>query len=185
MRRLFYIATLAAALVSGAASAGPQPIIIVISYHNLDYASSACSHTLDVGQLMPNDQQIIGAALECKLVGDARVLGRRLENAVIDQMAINTRCQGVNVFRENHAGYDGKSNYWELEGTRANFHWRLFLDFVPGQKTHGWTLFPTKGSASAGAMIAGEGAPHQIADQICTVATGRGATFVDSKSAYR
>jgi hypothetical protein len=83
-----WIAALIAMLMPGAALA--EQIIIIKSYHNLDYASVACSNT--------NNPEGIA---ECKLFTDGRNLGRRLENEVRSQMAANTRCQGVDVFRLN------------------------------------------------------------------------------------
>ena len=99
---LMGFAALIAVLTPGAAVA--EPIIVIISsQHNLEYARRACSS-------VANPEGIA----ECKFVGDGRNLGRKLENEVRSRMATNPRCQGVDVFRQNHPDYDGKINFDEL-----------------------------------------------------------------------
>jgi hypothetical protein len=92
----------------------------------------------------------------------------------------------VSVFRENHPDFDGKSNSSELATQNAKAHWDLFLDYNPGSETHGWTLFPYDaaswsplgtGRGKMGKMVEGEGTTAQIADQICTVVTNKGANI--------
>lgn len=162
-----------------AAIAWAEPIVIINSYHDLDYAKEACDYQTRIGQkLMPDNPDVINGIAECKLAGDGRILGRRLENAVIAQLAINTRCAGVSVFRENHPSYDGRNNYLDLTTQRKQFHWVLFLDYTPGQKTHEWTLFPNDADKPLNGMLEGQGTPAEIADQICTVVTKRGANIV-------
>jgi len=166
-----WIAALIAMLTPGAAVA--EPIIIIInSLHNLDYARSACSYAL------ANAEEIA----ECKFAGDGRNLGRKLENEVRSRMATNPRCQGVDVFQQNHSDYDGKNNFNELADQMKQVHWDLYLDYNPGQTTHNWTLFPKTGGVSGGELVIngiveGEGTVSQIADQICIVVTKRGANI--------
>jgi hypothetical protein len=171
------------AVLLPAAVAWAEPIVIINSYHNLDYAREACDFQERVSQkLMPEDPDVLNGIAECKLAGDGRNLGRRLENAVIDQLAINTRCPGVSIFRQNHPDYDGKNNFFELAEQEKQFHWDLFLDYNPGQKTHAWALFPKNGPQSDAKMISGvlegQGTAVEIADQICIVVTKRGANIV-------
>jgi len=165
-------AALIAMLTPGAAVA--EPIIVIISsQHNLQYAGRACS------SLLLNAEGIA----ECKFAGDGRQLGRKLENEVRSGMATNPRCQGVDVFRQNHPDYDGKINFNELADQMKQVHWTLFLEYNPGQTIHNWTLFPwTGGDVSGGepvpgGMVEGEGTVSQIADQICIVVTKRGANI--------
>src|SRR5215472_14679086 len=166
------IAALIAVLTPGAAVA--EPIIIIISsQHNLEYARRACSSPLLNAE---------GIA-ECKFVGDGRHLGRKLENEVRSRMATNPRCQGADVFRQNHPDYDGKINFNELANQMKQVHWTLFLEYNPGKTTHNWTLFSwTGGDVSGGelvpgGMVEGEGTVSQIGDQICIVVTKRGANI--------
>lgn len=188
MRSILGSAALAVALMIGTAQAAP--IVIVISLHNLDYAKNSCNHFRQwVDFFLPEDQEVARAGIaECKLAGDERKLGRQLEETVINQLAINTRCQGVSVFRENHPDFDAKSNSSELAPQKAKAHWDLFLDYNPGSQTHGWTLFPygaegwslfphTGVRTMSGKMVEGEGTPGQIADQICIVVTNTGANI--------
>ena len=67
-------AALIAVLTPGAAVA--EPIIIISSQHNLEYARRACSYVKDAEGIA-----------ECKFVGDGRNLGRKLENEVRSGMA--------------------------------------------------------------------------------------------------
>ena len=169
MQRALWIAALIAMLMPVAAVA--EPIIVIISsQHNLEYARRACSYVKDAEGIA-----------ECKFVGDGRNLGRKLENEVRSGMATNPRCQGVDVFRQNHPDYDGKINFDELADQMKQVHWTLFLEYNPGQTTHNWTLFPWTGGNEfggelvKGGMVSGEGSVSQIADQICIVVTKRGA----------
>jgi hypothetical protein len=175
-----------------------EPIVFIVSYHNLDYAKVACDHVLaqapdaqkTIRELTNNPYgrpadwvyDVVNGANECKSVQDTRQLGRRLENELADALAVNTRCGGVTVIRDLHPDYDGPS--W-FETSRNNSkiqtqsdYWNLHLDYIPGQKTYGWTLFSYKaGGTSWGAIINGEGATPKVADDICTVVTRRGATI--------
>jgi hypothetical protein len=168
--RTLWIVALIAMLTPGAAVAEPV-IIIISSHHNLEYARRACSSPLLNAE---------GIA-ECKFAGDGRNLGRKLENEVRSRMATNPRCQGVDVFRQNHPDYDSKINFDELADQMKQVHWTLFLEYNPGQTTHNWTLIPwTGGDVSGGelvpgGLVEGEGTVSQIADQICIVVTKGGA----------
>jgi hypothetical protein len=52
----------------------------------------------------------------------------------------------------------------------------LHLDYQPGSKVFGWTLFPNKaGMKPEGNFVSGEGTASKAAKQICIVASGRGA----------
>jgi hypothetical protein len=135
-----WIAALIAMLTPGAALA--EPIIIIISQHNLRYARIACSYA-------DNAEGIA----ECKFVGDGRNLGRKLENEVRSRMATNPRRQGVDVFRQNDNDYDGKGNFSELADQLKQVHWSLFLEYNPGRATHNWTLFPWTGGNVDGELI--------------------------------
>ena len=59
-------------------------------------------------------------------------------------------------------------------------HWELLLDYIPGSKVHEWSIYPRlHGIAdeySIARMVSGEGSAAQIADQVCIVVTGQGAT---------
>src|SRR5215472_3519989 len=66
----------------------------------------------------------------------------------------NPRCQGVDVFRQNHPDYDGKINFNELADQMKQVHSTLFLEYNPGQTIHNWTLFPwTGGDVSGGEPV--------------------------------
>jgi hypothetical protein len=173
MRRLI----IALALIALAPTASvAEPIVIINSIHNLNFAKSACATAIGRGVAIE--------AVECKTVDDFRWLGRVLENRVIAALAVNTRCGGVTVTRIFDHNFDGK--VWEdsvqgvLKTIIESDHWELFLDYRPGYKTFGWALFPKKAGLEnriSGPIVEGEGDVTKAADQICTVVSGRGATI--------
>ena len=92
-----------------AATAEPKAIVVLSSLHNLDYAEAACSRLRsmadikDITQVLNNasdydpedvkvNKQEFDGISECKSVKDPRELGRRLEDSIMDQFAVNTRC---------------------------------------------------------------------------------------------
>ena len=122
-----------------------------------------------------NKQEFDGIS-ECKSVKDPRELGRRLEDSIMDQFAVNTRCGGVAAYIEGYDKFDGKFNAVAMQAEERNDYWGLMVDYAPGSKVYSWALFPTARSGRPnGRMISGEGAASQIAEQVCIVVTGRGA----------
>jgi hypothetical protein len=184
-------------------AAEAEPIVFIVSYHNLDYAKVACDHVL---QAAPDAQKtireltnnpygqpadwvydVVNGANECKSVRDPRALGRQLEIDLANALAVNTRCGGVTIIRDPHPDFD---KYDWSETSQANQkiksqsdHWDLHLDYSPGHKTFGWTLFPHKAggfeppASLARSLISGEGDTTKAANDICTVVTRRGATI--------
>jgi hypothetical protein len=177
--------------------ASAEPIIFVISYHNLDYAETACEMFLsqeaeaEAVKIRTSKQfgvepvdwvnDILAGVVDCKSVRDMRELGRRLENELTDALAVTTLCAGVTVIRDPHPKYDGNWDEKSLDNQKIKDqkpHWDLHLDYRPGQKIYSWALFPEKaGGGSAGPLVEGEGATPKVAEQICIVVTGRGATI--------
>jgi hypothetical protein len=151
------------------AAARAEPIVILASPHNLNYAQSIC----DVVQ--KNTPTDTAAITDCALVPNTRGLGRRLEYEVESRFAVNTRCKGVTVLRMNDFEYDGKFNddaQKIINGSKP--HWKLLLDYQPGSKVHGWSLHRGDDPMKA---VGGEGTPAQIADEVCIVVTGQGANI--------
>ena len=177
------------------ARAGEEPIVFVVSYHNLDYAAVGCERLRQMEPdaaktvrnlanspygVEPADwvKDVMAGATECKSVSDPRELGRRLENELTDALAVNTRCAGVTVIRDPHPKFDGSFSQTISNIKNQKPYWDLMLDYTPGQKIFGWTLFPKKpGGDSAGALVNGEGVTSEVADAICIVVTGRGANI--------
>ena len=171
----FFLPAATAAAFFTVAVATAEPIIVLLSQHNLDYAESACS------SLMKDAAQNVVAGtepgvIECKLETNTRALGRRLELEVEYKFAVNTRCKGVTVLRTNDREFDGKynDNAIRIFNDTSKPHWNLLLDYYPGSKVHSWALQrgdnPFKG-------VQGEGTPAQIADEACIVVTGQGANI--------
>jgi len=188
-------------------AAGAEPIVFIASWHNLDSVKHGCEHLLaresdaqkTIRELANNTYALtpaelglsdtVNGASECRSVRDPRELGRRLENELVNALAINTRCGGVTVMFDPHPDYDrygysdANAKIWKIR--RQSAHWDLHLDHSPGQKTYAWTLFANKAAGFWGnglpqqdGMVSGEGANiPQVADQICTVVTRQGATI--------
>jgi hypothetical protein len=177
-----------------AATAEPKAIVVLSSLHNLDYAEAACSrlHSMadmkDITEVLNNasdydpedvkfNKQLFDGIWECKSVKDARELGRRLEDSIEDQFAVNTRCTGVAAYIEGYDKFDGKFNAVAMQVEERNDYWDLMVDYAPGSKVYSWALFPTARSGRPnGRMISGEGTVSQIAEQVCIVVTGHGAS---------
>jgi hypothetical protein len=194
----FFVAFLgcAAVLVTmTAAAAEPNLIVVLESWHNLEYAQEACSRAAsradmeNITRVLNNAsdydleyvkryQEQFDGIWECKSVKDARELGRRLENSIIDQLAVNARCAGVSAYIEGDDKFDGKRNAAAMQAEERNDYWGLHVDYWPGSKVRGWWLFPKKarGTMENGRMISGEGTLSQIAEQVCIVVSGRGAS---------
>jgi hypothetical protein len=78
---------------------------------------------------------------------------------------------------EGYDKFDGKFNAVAMQAEERNDYWGLMVDYAPGSKVYSWALFPTARSGRPnGRMISGEGAASQIAEQVCIVVTGRGAS---------
>jgi hypothetical protein len=172
----------------------PEPVVFIVSYHNLDYAKEACEF-VSVGapearekiqalakiDLRPFDwvYDLVNADDECKSVPDPRELGRRLESELASALVVNPLCNRVTVVNDPHPHYDSSSSdtladNFKIKNQRD--YWNLHLDYNPGHKTYGWTLFSYKaGGYLPGSFVTGAGETPKVADQICTVVTKRGA----------
>jgi hypothetical protein len=71
-----------------AASNASEPIVFIVSHHNLDFAKTACEHVLSMEPEAAKTilDETVAAAIECKTVRDPRELGRRLENELIEAL---------------------------------------------------------------------------------------------------
>ena len=110
---------LSACFVMSPAMANDQPIVFIVSLHNLDYAKNACNNALaqapdaqkTIRELSNNPYgkaadwvyHVVEAANECKSVRDTRALGRKIENELTDALAIDPHCAGVTVIRDRAA----------------------------------------------------------------------------------
>ncbi|SRR6266851_259662 len=171
--RTFSAAMIASALTL--ASVEAEPIIIVPSWNSPEHAVVACRHVREVLiRTVPDDPHVRAALAECNLAGDGSNLGIQLEQEVLKAMAISTRCRGVTIFRETRE----PNNFSELEPHRRRFHWDLLLNYVPGYRAHSWVLAPINGQGrTEGAAQRGEEVPVQIAEHVCIIVTGQGATI--------
>jgi hypothetical protein len=85
----------------------------------------------------------------------------------------------VKVMRDPHPDYDRGSDTAEVRKVgQQSFHWDLHINYDPGSKVYGWSLFPTDpGPKMAGPCVSGEGDTAKNADQICVVVTRKGAVI--------
>jgi hypothetical protein len=177
------------------ASAEPKSIVILRSRHNLDYARNACdtlrkfTDVEAVTRLVKNapendpsvksNREVLKGISECESVGDPRELGRRLEAEIVHQVAANSLCRGVSAYIEGDDKYDGKFNDAAMAAEKDKAYWLLLVDYVPGSEAYAWSLFPENMQldprSASGRLISGEGTSSQIAAQICTDITKRGA----------
>jgi hypothetical protein len=109
-------------LCISASQAKAEPLVFIVSYHNVDYAKVACDQVLSLepdavkdsrqhqkygwGEVGDATKYTLAAAAECKTVRDTRELGRRLENELIDALAVEPLCGGVTVIREPHSTWE-------------------------------------------------------------------------------
>jgi hypothetical protein len=191
------VVLLGCAVLRTAIAAEPKPIVILASIYNVDFAEASCSHLLNAVDIKnitrvlnnasdyePEDvnfnKRLSDGISECKSVKDRRELGRRLENNIMDQLAVNTRCSSVSAYIEGYDKFDGKFNAAAMQAEEGSGYWSLMVDYAPGSKVHGWSLFPVNASGttpSDGHLISGEGTVSQIAEQVCIVVTRHGASI--------
>ena len=185
------LSCVAVSLTRTAASAERKPIVILASIYNVDFAEATCSHLLTVVDVknitrvlnnpsefdpenVKTNKQLFDGISECQSVKDRRELGRRLENNIMDQLIVNTRCAGVFVYIEGYDKFDGKLNAAAMQAEKRGAFWNLMVDYAPGSEVYGWSLFPenANGGIPNGRMISGAGTVSQIAEQVCVVVTG-------------
>jgi hypothetical protein len=180
--------------VSPAYPATVEPIVFVLSYHNLEYAKDACDHAIqiepDARRRLRNAEQyalqltnevfvaatgVLAGASECRSVGDQRELGRRLENKLIDALRANSQCSGVTILQDSSSDYEkaGRLDRTKEMGQSSSY-WELQIHFNPGSNIYGWNLVLNEPlPKSTKASINGEGDTVKNADQICFVVTKR------------
>jgi hypothetical protein len=95
------------------------------------------------------NKQLSDGIGECKSVKDRRELGRRLENNIMDQLAVNARCAGVSAYIEGYDKFDGKLNAAAMQAEERGAFWSLMVDYAPGSEVYAWSLFPENASGGA------------------------------------
>jgi hypothetical protein len=145
MKRVAF-ASLSALCCIVAPRCNAEPLVFIVSYHNVDYAKVACHHVLSFepdaaktareyqkfgwGEVDDTTKNILAGAAGCKSVRDTRELGRQLENELIDALAVEPLCSGITLIRDRHPDFDGggfsQENY-AIKQQKA--HWNLHLDY--------------------------------------------------------
>jgi hypothetical protein len=161
-----------------------ETIVYVESLHNLDYAAVACKKTIEDaadlgsgGPLADWMQTVFDGAAECKSASDPRVLGRKLEDSLLDALATDANCEGTTFIREPHPDFDHTSLAPNDDVKGLQPYWGLQLDYEPGNTEFGWSMAPYDKDDRMGYLVTGEGDSQEAADAICLVAKRRGATI--------
>jgi hypothetical protein len=186
IKRVKWVSIAALCSCIAAPQAFAETLVFILSYHNLDYAKTACERVLSMpksGLGEVNDENISAGAAECRSVHDTRELGRRLENEVIDALAAEPLCAGITMIRDPHpefdrGGFSEKLSQDNHKLKQAYPHWDLYLDYQPGGKVFGWAMFKNKaGMRPDGPLLNGEGNAPKAAKAICIIASDRGGTI--------
>jgi hypothetical protein len=95
---------------------------------------------------------------------------RDFEDRLTAYMAIDPQCKGVRFVRR-YTGFPSGTNDSAFDVMQRGRYWMLDLNYTPGAKKQQWELDRLKPSTHA----KGEGDPKEIARNVCTIATSRGA----------
>ncbi|MGI8569214.1 MAG: hypothetical protein ACR2KT_09205 [Methylocella sp.] len=181
MKHLFGAMILSALIGTASAedSNRTDSIVFIDAWWSLDYAKNSC---WQVTQWHQENRDLI-KQLGCNAVTSCQELMPRVDACGNDpgpevlyffaqlaaQLASNTQCKGVQVTK-----YDGPNSATSSEAanTMTKPHSTLIVDYTPGSPKQAWTL------SQRDTHMDGEGDPKEIAANICTIVTERGARFV-------
>ena len=138
------------------AVASPSPILID-DWWNVDFARNSCNGTSSVP-----DQP------ECRFV-DAVADIQNFEDSMLTFMIRDPQCSGVRVAR--YAGPKAPLDPAVAEVMKQAGHWTLLIIYHPGVTRQQWELKRDQPSI----FTKGEGDPKQVANDLCSIANGRGA----------
>lgn len=86
------------------------------------------------------------------------------------QLATNPDCADVQVFTFHGEKDEGTDR--NLVSAMSGPHLTLGMDYMPGSKKQHWWLTEENKTS----LLEGEGTPDQISQQVCPIASRRGAT---------
>jgi hypothetical protein len=168
-----------------------SPTTIVIDHWwNADYAKGACETSKKwlaenrslINQIgcdtVTSCSEMMPQATACTVTTDPEIDVRLFENELTSHFSINPACRGVQVIR-----YEGpKKTSAKTEAALANVYrgsryWSLAIDFVPGKDKQSWGI--TRGEDLVAITPGPEGNAMEIARDVCTIVSGRGAKILN------
>jgi hypothetical protein len=154
------LATVALAMVivaagvvkSSAVAQSNEPVVVLDSWWSVDYAKNMCSRTN-----------------ACSV--DPAAEAMNFEDRLATQLAANRQCSGVFVAKYRGRNFDHDKT--TMDALQKRPHWTLIIDYIPGQETQSWWL-----RLEGGPHTQGEGDPKEIAGNVCSILTERGAKIL-------
>jgi hypothetical protein len=170
-QNLIVFALFALCISSGAACA--DPVLMLDEAWSVGAAKYSCTWATT---FKCNESELCQRAIDinaaCKVHGPA-VEVQAFHNKLLAQFASNPQCT-ISIVRFT----DDKSDAAKLEVFKQA-NWQLNIDFIPGAAKHNWRLSPLQSQEVIGGPLEGEGDPEQIARDVCTIMTHRGAKILN------
>ena len=140
-------------VVAVAGCGKPQPLIVLDSWWDIDYAKQLCKGR---NPCFPDPVQGV----------------RDFETELATQFAAQTTCHLVQFVRFNGPDNADKT---AIDATNKE-HWSLSLNFMPGTPKQQWQMDQ---SANKAIVMHGAGTPSDIAKEVCSIVNGHGATVAN------
>ncbi len=129
-----------------------EPVIVLDSWWSVDHVKNMCARTN-----------------ACSVDPAAEALN--FEDRLATQLAANLHCSGVFIAKYRGANFDHDKTI--MDAVQKRPHWTLIIDYIPGHQTQSWWL-----RLEGGPHTQGEGDPKEIAGNICSIVTERGAKIL-------
>jgi hypothetical protein len=169
-------------IASDGASAEPvlmlnEPRDISMAQYSCDWAESEIKrdqYLIKSFQCSESDlcQRAVDINAACRASGPVAEV-RAFHSKLLAQFSSNASC-AITIMRLSGDTSNAAIKKNLDAQTRAN--WMLDLSFTPGATKQGWALWPSlSGQIITSGVLEGEGAPGQIARDVCTIMTRGGA----------
>jgi hypothetical protein len=142
----------AGAVKSSAVAQSNEPVIVLDSWWSVDYAKNMCLRTN-----------------ACSV--DPAAEAMNFEDRLATQLAANRHCSGVFIAKYRGRNFDHDKT--TMDALQKRPHWTLIIDYIPGQETQSWWL-----RLEGGPHTQGEGDQKEIAGNVCSIVTERGAKIL-------
>jgi hypothetical protein len=141
----------------------PKTVIVLDHWWNIDYAKNTC------GGLLPRGFDDPGLAT-CQNQQAAAL--NDFEFRMSTQFAARSECAGITVI-----GFDFPAISRAAQEAISGEHWALSVNYsTQDSKTQQWQMILSPVNRN---IQQGEGAPEDIASDVCSIAAGRGARLVN------
>lgn len=150
MKALFFLLSF---IVVVAGCSKPQPLIVLDSWWDIDYAKQLCNGR---NPCFPDPVQGV----------------RDFETELATQFSAQTICHSVQFIR-----FYGPENADKaaIDATNKE-HWSLSLNFIPGTSKQQWQMVQ---SAKKAFVMHGAGTPNDIAKEVCSIVISHGGTVAN------